>query len=86
MPGEVSVVGYDSPLIAFTDPPLTTVRRPIGAMATAAVQTLLEEVNGAPAKHVELVFQPELVVRGSTGSRPAGEPMTGVRPGSAQSR
>jgi DNA-binding LacI/PurR family transcriptional regulator len=39
-------------------------------MASAAVQTLLEEVNGAPAKHVELIFQPELVVRGSTGSGP----------------
>ncbi|MEV4570084.1 LacI family DNA-binding transcriptional regulator [Nonomuraea sp. NPDC049419] len=71
VPGEVSVVGFDdSPLIAFTDPPLTTVRKPIGAMASAAVQTLLEEVNGAPAKNVELIFQPELVVRGSTGSGP----------------
>ncbi|MEU4577436.1 LacI family DNA-binding transcriptional regulator [Nonomuraea sp. ATR24] len=71
VPGEVSVVGFDdSPLIAFTDPPLTTVRKPIMAMAQAAVQTLLEEVNGAPAKHVELMFQPELVVRGSTGSGP----------------
>jgi DNA-binding LacI/PurR family transcriptional regulator len=71
VPGEVSVVGFDdSPLIAFTDPPLTTVRKPIGAMASAAVQTLLEEINGAQAKHVELIFQPELVVRGSTGSGP----------------
>ncbi|GAA2392794.1 LacI family DNA-binding transcriptional regulator [Nonomuraea africana] len=71
VPGDVSVVGFDdSPLIAFTDPPLTTVRKPIGAMASAAVATLLEEVNGAPARHVELIFQPELVVRGSTGSGP----------------
>jgi DNA-binding LacI/PurR family transcriptional regulator len=71
VPGDVSVVGFDdSPLIAFTDPPLTTVRKPIGAMAAAAVETLLEEINGAPARHVELVFQPELVVRGSTGSGP----------------
>ncbi|MDA0636598.1 LacI family DNA-binding transcriptional regulator [Nonomuraea sp. MCN248] len=71
VPGEVSVVGFDdSPLIAFTDPPLTTVRKPIGPMATAAVQTLLEEIGGTPARHVELIFQPELVVRGSTGSGP----------------
>ncbi|WP_433501432.1 LacI family DNA-binding transcriptional regulator [Sphaerimonospora sp. CA-214678] len=71
VPGEVSVVGFDdSPLMAFTDPPLTTVRKPIGAMAAAAVQTLLEEIGGTPAKHVELVYQPELVVRGSTGSGP----------------
>ncbi|MET8053132.1 substrate-binding domain-containing protein, partial [Streptosporangium sp. NPDC005286] len=71
VPGEVSVVGFDdSPLIAFTDPPLTTVRKPIGAMASAAVATLLEEINGVRAKHVELMFQPELVVRRSTGSGP----------------
>ncbi|WP_327046034.1 LacI family transcriptional regulator [Microbispora sp. NBC_01189] len=71
VPGDVSVVGFDdSPLMAFTDPPLTTVRKPIGAMAAAAVQTLLEEIGGTPAKHVELVYQPELVVRGSTSSGP----------------
>ena len=71
VPGDVSVVGYDdSPLIPFTDPPLTTVRKPIGPMAAAAVESLLEEINGAPAKNVELIFQPELVVRGSTGSGP----------------
>ncbi len=71
VPGDVSVVGYDdSPLIPFTDPPLTTVRKPIGPMASAAVEALLEEIDGAPAGNVELVFQPELVVRGSTGSGP----------------
>ncbi len=71
MPGDVSVVGFDdSPLMAFTDPPLTTVRKPIVAMAAAAVETLLEEIGGTPAKHVELVYQPELVVRGSTSSGP----------------
>jgi DNA-binding LacI/PurR family transcriptional regulator len=71
VPGDVSVVGFDdSPLIAFTDPPLTTVRKPIGPMATAAVQTLLEEINGARPRNSELIFQPELIVRGSTGSGP----------------
>ncbi|MGV9773675.1 LacI family DNA-binding transcriptional regulator [Streptosporangium sp. NPDC003464] len=71
VPGEVSVVGFDdSPLIAFTDPPLTTVRKPIGAMASAAVATLLEEINGIRSRHIELMFQPELVVRRSTGSGP----------------
>ncbi|GAA0944233.1 LacI family DNA-binding transcriptional regulator [Nonomuraea longicatena] len=72
VPGKVSVVGFDdSPLIAFTDPPLTTVRKPIGAMASAAAQALLEEINGVPARHVELMFRPELVVRGSTGPGPS---------------
>ncbi|MCG5217418.1 LacI family transcriptional regulator [Streptosporangium sp. KLBMP 9127] len=71
VPGDVSVVGYDdSPLIAFTDPPLTTVRQPVQSMVTAAVHTLLEGVAGAPPRHSELIFQPELIVRGSTGSGP----------------
>ncbi|NEB75735.1 LacI family transcriptional regulator [Streptomyces sp. SID14478] len=75
VPKDVSVVGFDdSPLIAFTDPPLTTIRKPVHAMGQAAVHTLLEEVAGTPAPHSEFVFLPELVVRGSTASSP------GVRP------
>ena len=67
VPREVSVVGYDdSQLIAFTDPPLTTVRQPVQAMASAAVGALLEEIGGSPVRRTEYVFQPELVVRGST--------------------
>ncbi|EXU64209.1 LacI family transcriptional regulator [Streptomyces sp. PRh5] len=67
VPHDVSVVGFDdSPLIAFTDPPLTTVRQPVQSMATAAVGALLEEMAGNPVQHTEFVFQPDLVVRGST--------------------
>ncbi|MFH8793356.1 LacI family DNA-binding transcriptional regulator [Streptomyces sp. NPDC017941] len=67
VPRDVSVVGFDdSPLIAFTDPPLTTVRQPVQAMASAAVGALLEEIDGNPVQRTEFVFQPELVVRGST--------------------
>ncbi|WP_431773365.1 LacI family DNA-binding transcriptional regulator [Streptomyces cucumeris] len=67
VPGDVSVVGFDdSPLIAFTDPPLTTVRQPVQSMATAAVGALLEELAGNPVQCTEFVFQPDLVVRGST--------------------
>ncbi|MFC9271607.1 LacI family DNA-binding transcriptional regulator [Streptomyces zhihengii] len=69
VPGDISVVGFDdSPLIAFTDPPLTTVRQPVQAMATAAVDALIEEIGGNPVQRTEFVFQPELVVRGSTGA------------------
>ncbi|MBO1333260.1 LacI family DNA-binding transcriptional regulator [Streptomyces sp. VRA16 Mangrove soil] len=71
VPADVSVVGFDdSPLIAFTDPPLTTIRKPVHAMGQAAVNTLLEEMAGTPAPHSEFVFMPELVVRGSTASSP----------------
>lgn len=71
VPADVSVVGYDdSPLIAFTDPPLTTVRQSVPAMGAAAVQALAEEIAGVPVPRAELMFTPELVVRGSTGSAP----------------
>lgn len=37
VPRDLSVVGFDdSPLIAFTDPPLTTIRKPVPSMGQAA--------------------------------------------------
>ena len=72
VPGHVSVVGYDdSPLMPFTDPPLTTLRQPVRAMSTAAVGALVDEISGHPAPHSEYLFHPELVVRASTGPCPA---------------
>lgn len=69
VPADLSVVGYDdSPLIAFTDPPLTTVRQPVQAMAVAAVRALIDEIDGHAAPHSEYVFRPELVVRASTAA------------------
>jgi LacI family repressor for deo operon, udp, cdd, tsx, nupC, and nupG len=69
VPADVSVVGYDdSPLIAFTDPPLTTVRQSVQAMGSAAVRALLDEISGVVTPRAEFMFRPELVVRRSTGS------------------
>ena len=71
VPRDLSVVGYDdSPLIAFTDPPLTTVRQSVQAMSEAAVRALLDQINGDPVPRAEYIFRPELVVRGSTGAAP----------------
>ncbi len=63
----MSVVGYDdSALMTCTDPPLTTVRQPIDAMGRAVVSTLVQQVDGGRVAQSELLFEPELVVRGST--------------------
>jgi DNA-binding LacI/PurR family transcriptional regulator len=71
VPRDVSVVGYDdSLLVAFTDPPLTTVRQAVQAMGAAAVRALLDEIAGLPAPRAEYVFRPELVVRASTAAAP----------------
>ncbi|GGQ86600.1 LacI family transcriptional regulator [Couchioplanes caeruleus subsp. azureus] len=68
VPGDVSVVGFDdSALMTCTDPPLTTVRQPIEAMGQAAVDLLVRQIEGAEVLGDELLFEPELVVRGSTG-------------------
>ena len=73
VPADLSVVGYDdSPLMAFTDPPLTTVRQDTPGMSQAAVTLLLALIEGRPAPRAELVFRPEFVVRSSTGPAPAG--------------
>lgn len=69
VPDDVSVIGYDdSPLIAFVDPPLTTVHQPVGALCQAVVSALLGEIDGNPGPRTELVFRPELIVRASTGA------------------
>jgi DNA-binding LacI/PurR family transcriptional regulator len=71
VPNDVSVVGYDdSLLVAFTDPPLTTIRQSVPAMGAAAVRALVDEISGLPAPRAEYVFRPELVVRASTGAVP----------------
>lgn len=68
VPEDVSVVGFDdSPLVAFTDPPLTTIRQPVTGMGEAAVSALVSEISGTPVPRSELLFHPELIVRGSTG-------------------
>jgi len=72
VPGDVSVVGYDdSAFMNCTDPPLTTVRQPIEAMGRAVVALLVSQIESAARPAEELLFEPELVVRGSTGPAPA---------------
>ena len=74
MPGDVSVVGYDdSALMNCTEPPLTTVRQPIEPMGRTAIELLVgPDRRRRPILDDELLFEPELVVRGSTG--PAAAP------------
>jgi DNA-binding LacI/PurR family transcriptional regulator len=68
VPADVSVVGSDDSLFnEFLDPPLSSIRPPSHAMAVAACSALLHQIGGAPADPDEMLFQPELIVRGSTG-------------------
>ena len=67
VPAEWSAVGFDdTALMAYTDPPLTTVRQPILTMCEHATRLLLDQLGGAKPVNREYLFRPELVVRGST--------------------
>ena len=71
VPDDVSVVGYDdSAFMTCTEPPLTTIRQPIEAMGQAVVALLVSEIAGNAVPADEMLFEPELVVRGSTGAAP----------------
>jgi DNA-binding LacI/PurR family transcriptional regulator len=67
VPGDVSVVGFDdSALMNSTDPPLTTVRQPIEPMGRMVIEMLVSQLAGTKVAAEEYLFEPELVVRGST--------------------
>ncbi|MHA7275179.1 LacI family DNA-binding transcriptional regulator [Arthrobacter sp. HLT1-21] len=72
VPEDISVIGFDdSPLMAFTNPPLTTLRQNVAAMAEAAVHALVTELAGDRVTRTDMLFQADLIVRGSTGAGPA---------------
>jgi DNA-binding LacI/PurR family transcriptional regulator len=68
IPRDISVVGFDDiHLCRIVNPPLTTVRQPLGALMKAAVDLLItrmEEPGNGAREHVTLT--PELVRREST--------------------
>jgi DNA-binding LacI/PurR family transcriptional regulator len=67
IPRDCSLLGIDDIFFsAAHDPPLTTLRQPIQAMADAAVQRILAPAS-APGDEL---FAPELVVRASTAAPP----------------
>ena len=69
VPRDFSVIGFDdSSLMGCTDPPLSTIRQPIEAMGRAAVTLLVNQIEGGVSAARELLFEPELVVRGTTGA------------------
>ena len=69
-PRDLSIVGYnDMPFMDLVDPPLTTVRVPVGDIGSEAARlllSLLRDEAPSPVKHVRLT--PELIIRGSTAA------------------
>jgi DNA-binding LacI/PurR family transcriptional regulator len=70
VPGDVSVVGFDDiQSAAFCTPSLTTVRQPLNEMGKRGARILLERIANPERTELatEVVMQPELVIRESTG-------------------
>ncbi len=69
VPDEVAVVGYDDiPFARMFTPPLTTIRAATYDLGRHAMTMLLERMAGR-GRGVDIVLQPELVVRASTRHR-----------------
>ncbi len=65
VPHDLSIVGFDDvPRAATWDPPLTTIRQPMVDKGRAAAELLLEQIDGAAPRRIQLPI--ELVVRAST--------------------
>ncbi|MBF4632580.1 LacI family DNA-binding transcriptional regulator [Clavibacter michiganensis subsp. phaseoli] len=71
VPARISVVGFDdSPLAALSYHCLTSVHQDVDLTVEAALNTLLERVEGFDAPRRRIPTPARLVVRGSTGSAP----------------
>ncbi len=72
VPADLSVAGYDdAPIARYVYPGLTTVRQPIRAMATGAVQCLLQSMrpqHGARGGDTVHRFDYEIIIRDSVAS------------------
>jgi DNA-binding LacI/PurR family transcriptional regulator len=70
VPEDISVTGYDdSPEMSTISPSLTTVRQPVGKICQSVVNGVLAMMNRPKLaeRRDSLLFEPELVVRESTG-------------------
>jgi LacI family transcriptional regulator len=75
VPDDLAIVGYDDIEYAGTAAvPLTSVRQPSQQVGLQAAALLFEETEQGDHRHRQLVFEPELIIRNSSGS-PTGAPL-----------
>lgn len=68
VPEDIAIVGYDDiDFATATIVPLTSVRQPSQLIGATAVELLLDAAADPPSPPRDVVFQPELVVRASSG-------------------
>ena len=83
VPEDVSVVGFDDiPEAAYSSPPLTTVRQNFEEVGQRSMQLLLAQVEGETLDSDQIVIEPDLALRDSSGAAPDRSPGR-TRPGAA---
>ena len=71
VPEDLAVVGFDDiPEAAYFAPPLTTVRMPLGELGAAAIDALLDQLEGSEAADVLVPTRPRVIARMSTAAAP----------------
>ena len=69
VPGQLSIVGWDDGEVAALSPvPLTTVRQDPTELAQLAVERIVARIEGRRVEGHEIVLEPELRIRASTGT------------------
>src|ERR1700761_9277434 len=68
VPEDVSVVGFDNiPLATIFKPELTTISQPLLRMGQMAAKTIIEQIEKAAQYKPEIMIEPELIQRASSG-------------------
>ncbi len=71
VPDDISIVGFDDIVLSeIVQPPLTTIRQPVSAMADTIVRLLIRHIEQPTGTDAEsfISVAPQLIVRGSTAS------------------
>lgn len=68
VPADVSVIGFDDINAAsYTSPRLTTIKQPLAEIGRIATQALLNRIHDTQPPKDEIMVQPTIVIRESTG-------------------
>ena len=87
VPADISVAGYDDSDIArLSFVSLTTVHQDAALMAEQAVQAVVERLDHGRTEPRDIVLDPSLVIRATTGPPRPGAPGRRPAPGSTRSR
>jgi LacI family transcriptional regulator len=69
VPADMSLVAFDdTPWMSMVNPRLTAVRQPVADMARSATELLLRRLRNGPGEPTTVLFNAELVVRGSVAT------------------